>query len=64
MHLFCEIVVFSIEIMLINLYRQDYVPRLKWLLAQSVKKWRQGYPTHLYIYGDPSFIGDRAQGYS
>ena len=28
------------------------------------QKWRQGYQTHLYIYGDHTFIGDRAQGYS
>ena len=30
----------------------------------SIKKWRQGYQTHLYIFGDHTFIGDRAQGYS
>ena len=29
----------------------------------TVKKWRQGNQTHLYIYGDHTFIGDRAQGY-
>ena len=27
------------------------------------EKWRQGYQIHQYIYGDQSFIGDRAQGY-
>ena len=36
----------------------------KKLKAQKREKWRQGNQTHLYIYGDHTFIGDRAQGYS
>ena len=32
--------------------------------SSAIQKWRQGYQTHLYIYGDHPFIGDRAQGYS
>ena len=35
--------------------------RVKLLQPQ---KRQQGYQTHLYIYGDHTFIGDRAQGYS
>ena len=33
-------------------------------LTHEIQKWRQGNQTHLYIYGDHTFIGDRAQGYS
>ena len=37
---------------------------IAWWEMSSIQKWRQGYQTHLYIYGDHPFIGDRAQGYS
>ena len=36
----------------------------KGIVVFMIKKWQQGYHTHLYIYGDHPFIGDRAQGYS
>ena len=32
--------------------------------SKVVEKRRQGYQTHPYIYGDHTFIGDQAQGYS
>ena len=34
------------------------------LICCNIQKWRQGYQTYLYIFGDHTFIGDRAQGYS
>ena len=50
---------------------QDFLNRNQYVLVNGIKsnllinkKWRQGYQTHLYIFGDHTFIGDRAQGYS
>ena len=34
------------------------------LFKKVLQKWRQGYQTYLYVFGDHTFIDDRAQGYS
>ena len=41
----------------------EYIARVLCKLA-TFRKWRQGYQTYLYIFGDHTFIGNRAQGYS